>query len=52
MRPLSRFPEDLPTWLASESETKQWDAIKCPLCPELMQHEDMQIFASSKTLAR
>ena len=31
--------------ISAQMETKTWDTLACPLCEELLKHEDMRLFA-------
>ncbi|KAF1841757.1 uncharacterized protein K460DRAFT_255016, partial [Cucurbitaria berberidis CBS 394.84] len=67
-RSLSRFPSRPPStqcahevdvcrrclkkWIQSESATKIWDEINCPVCSMRLQHKDMREFASHDVFRR
>jgi hypothetical protein len=39
-------------WIESQFETKMWDTLHCPICPALLEHEDMREFAPSHVFQR
>lgn len=44
--------ECLAQWLQSGLERTSWDRMKCPDCPELLQHADMKRYANQATFER
>ncbi|KAM7208084.1 hypothetical protein V8F20_001630 [Naviculisporaceae sp. PSN 640] len=42
----------LEQWLQSSMESTTWDRLKCPECPELLKHADVQRYASISTFTR
>jgi hypothetical protein len=44
--------ECLAQWLQSGLERTSWDRLKCPDCPELLQHADMRRYANPATFER
>jgi len=44
--------ECLKQWLQSGLERTTWDRLKCPDCPEMLQHADMKLYANAETFAR
>ena len=44
--------ECLAQWLQSGLERTSWDRLKCPDCPELLQHADMKRYANPPTFER
>lgn len=68
VRSLSRFPDRPPTkqcahdmdacrrclrtWIQSEFSTKIWNEIKCPICAERLQHDDVRQFAPHEVFRR
>jgi hypothetical protein len=67
-RPADRFPSRAPTaecthpidicrrcirtWIENEFATRMWDTVHCPICPALLEHEDMREFAPSHVFRR
>jgi hypothetical protein len=39
-------------WIESEFTTNMWDTVHCPICPALLEHEDMREFAPSHIFRR
>jgi hypothetical protein len=39
-------------WIESEFTTNMWDTVHCPICPALLEHEDMREFAPSHIFQR
>jgi hypothetical protein len=40
------------TWIETEFATKMWDSVHCPICPALLEYEDMREFAPSRVFRR